>query len=986
MTTPNSFSETLMTDFQIGTTYSGFTLQRLESINEIDSTVLLFTHAFLGSPVLAIKNNDPNKTFCVAFQTLPDDSTGVAHILEHCVLMGSRKYPVKDVFGEIHKGGLMTFLNAMTGSDTTFYPFATRNLQEYFNIMDVYCDVVFHPLLLPSTFEQEGWHYHKESADQSLEYQGVVFNEMKGAFSDPIRSIFHHTFSGLLPGSTYAHESGGDPKHIPDLTYEQFTDFHRRFYHPSNATFFFYGDADLEAELAFIQDRFLAEVTEPPARTAINHGRLISRPRLIEDTYGVQKGTGLAGKTFLAVGSAVGNVLDRQRNTAFQIIAQILYNSDASPLKKAILEAGLCKDFGGIFLANSCFTSIMMTYLIGSEPDHRDQFKELYNRTLSRMVAAGLGRELVLSELNKFEFSVREDLTKAQRGLDLISKALPAIKHGLDPFDALRFDELLCTIRKLALEEGYFEQLIGEHLLDNPATVEIILRPDPEKIILAAREEQHRLAAFENSLSPDEQKQLVNRTRQLIELQNKPNDAETLRLLPRINTDDLTPRPVYHSVIAEKLDTTLLLVNELPTNSIVYLDFGFDCTMVPADLLLWLDLFGTIITEIGTDTKDYIRFAQELGMYTGGFNNSFSTYMHQDTPDAPCRPVAWFHLKALSAFLDRSLALVGEVFSSVSLSNRRRIREIVLREFAWAEHSVQSEGYSLAVSRVFAQLSSSGGYNEYVNGATAYLKLKELAQDYDRYEAEFLAALEQLRHLLLCRQALIISVTGNAEDIDRFRELAAGLTAGLADRPYTPAALQFQTFSPAQGLCTSSEVVYNVQGCRLFDSPDQYNGHFEVLKTWISRDYLWNTVRQIGGAYGCFVQFNHISGNIAFISFRDPNIAKTYHTYQQLRSHIERLNLSPQSLQQLIIGTYGSLDPHLAPAAKGAAARNEYLSGITMEFKQNLIEQALQSNVDVLRDFAPFFDNLTTHGYRATIGNGDKIRAVGHLFTELIEM
>lgn len=975
-----------MTDFHIGSTYSGFLLQRIEKIAEIDSTVLLFTHEKLGAPVLAIKNSDPNKTFCVAFQTLPEDSTGVAHILEHCVLMGSKKYPVKDVFGEIHKGGIMTFLNAMTGSDTTFYPFATRNLQEYFNIMDVYCDVVFQPLLLPATFEQEGWHYHKESPDQPIEYQGVVFNEMKGAFSDPIRAIFHHTFSGLMPGSTYAHESGGDPRRIPDLTYEQFVAFHRRFYHPSNATFFFYGDADLAEELAFVQDRFLAAVDEPVPRPRINDGSLIRQPCLIEDTYGVQKGTGLAGKTFLAVSSAVGDIFDRQRNTAFQIIAQILYNSDASPLKKAVLEAGLCKDFGGIFLANTCPTSIMMTYLIGSEPHHRERFREVYAETLARVVAEGLGRDLILSELNKFEFGMREELTKAQRGLDLISKALPAIKHDMDPFDALRFEKLLRKIRSLALDQGYFEQLISAHLLDNPSTVEIILRPDPEKQAAAILEEKQRLSAYEDSLAPDEKEQLVFRTNQLSELQNRPNAPETLNLLPRLKIGDLNPKPSYHHVRPEQLGSALLLVNELPTNAIVYLDFGFDCSMVPVGLLPWLDLFGTIITETGTETKDYIQFARELGMYTGGFNNSFSTYLHRDDPHGPCRPIAWFHLKALSSFLDRALELVEEVFSSVSLKNRRRIKEIVLREFAWAEHSVHSEGYSLAASRVFAQLSPSGQYNEYVSGATAYLQLKELAHNYDRLESDFLAGLERLRSLLLCRQALIVTITGSAEDIARFQTQAGGVTDSLSDRPYTPVEPVFQTFAPAQGLCTSSEVMYNVLGCKLFDSPDQYNGSFEVLKTWISRDYLWNTVRQMGGAYGCFVQFNHITGNIALVSYRDPHIFRTYRTYEQLRNHIERLELSAQSLEQLIIGTYGSLDPHLAPAARGATARNEYLSGITIELKQHIIQQALESDPEKLRGFAPCFDNLSSQGFRATIGNGDKIRAAGNLFTQLIEM
>ncbi|RWX50788.1 Peptidase M16 inactive domain-containing protein [Candidatus Electrothrix marina] len=467
-----------MTDFTPGSTYHGFILRRKEHVADINSEVYLFEHEVLGTPALAIKNADPNKTFCFTFQTVPEDSTGVAHILEHSVLMGSKKYPIHDVFGEINKGGLTTFLNAMTGSDTTWYPFASRNMTEYFNIMDVYCDVALNPLLPRSTFEQEGWHYHKESEDAPLQLQGVVLNEMKGAFSDPIRSIFHHTFGGLMPGSTYAHESGGDPSAIPDLSYEQFVEFHRKHYHPSNGMLFFYGDADLDRELAAVQDNFLAVYDGPGTKAEIVRGTDISEPVFIEDSYAVQPGSELSGKTYLAVGTAVGTVLDRQQNTAFQIIANILYNSDASPLKKAIVEAGLCRDFGGLFLADSCYKTFMMTYLAGSEADKRDSFLELYRRTLSEIVEQGLDRDLVLSELNKYEFSFREELTKAQRGLDLIGKALPSLKHGSDPFAALAVEELFASIREKALEENYFEELIRNELLENPAFVAVTLFPD----------------------------------------------------------------------------------------------------------------------------------------------------------------------------------------------------------------------------------------------------------------------------------------------------------------------------------------------------------------------------------------------------------------------------------------------------------------------------------------------------------------------------
>ncbi|MCL7487396.1 MAG: insulinase family protein [Desulfobulbaceae bacterium] len=974
-----------MKDFQIGSTYSGFLLQRREYIDEIDSTVLLFTHELLGTPALSIKNEDPNKTFCIAFNTLPDDSTGVAHILEHSVLMGSKKYPVKDVFGEIHKGGLMTFLNAMTGSDTTYYPFATLNNKEYFNIMDVYCDVTLNPLLDQTTFEQEGWHFHKESPDEPMELQGVVYNEMKGAFSDPIRAIFHHAFSGLFPGSTYAHESGGDPQNIPDLTFDQFVAFHERFYHPTNSALFFYGNGDLEEELSFVQERFLQHFPSPGTLGAIVHGRTITRPQRIEDTYTIQSGSNPAGKTYLAVASSVGTVLDREDNTAFQVIAQILYNSDASPLKKAIIDAGLCKDFGGLYLSTSSFRTVMMTYLVGSEPENSEKFASVYDAALREMVQSGLDSELVLSELNKYEFSVRESLTRAQRGLDLIGKAQLALKHNADPFEFLRIDDLFKEIRRKALEENYFEGLIQRALLDNPATVEIILKPDPDKSARSDQEESKRIADFEQNLDENGLQDVIQRSRELMELQNTFNDEETLHLLPQLKISDLNPAPDFHQVEPESLQGIPFLISSLPTNSICYIDFGFDGSVIPTELLPLLSLFATIVTEVGTETKDYMRVARELGTYTGGFDSSFNTYSRLGNSGA-CSPMLWFHLKALNTFLDPALSLVSEIFSQASFADRRRIREIVLREFAWAEHSAHSEGYSLASSRVFSHLSTAGQYNEYVNGATAYLALKDLANNYDQQEEQFLASLEQLRQLLFRRQGLTVAITAEPEGIHSFRDRSAAVIDSLRDQEKEVLVPQFQQFERFEGLCTSAEVVYNVQGCSLFTDSAQYNGHFEVLRTWISRDYLWNTVRQMGGAYGCFVQFNHITGNIGFVSYRDPHVAKTFSAYDYLPAHLDRLTLSRQVLDQLIIGTYGGLVPHQSPAAKGAAARNDYLSGITPEFKLQRINEVLGTSLASLKSFTPFFENLRGNCYRATIGNSKKIRAAAKYFTDIVEI
>lgn len=971
-----------MTDFIQGNTYSNFTLINKQDISEIHSTVYRFQHNTLGCTAFAIKNNDPNKTFCVSFMTVPEDSTGVAHILEHSVLMGSKKYPVHDVFGEINKGGLMTFLNAMTGADTTWYPFATRNSKEYFNIMDVYCDVTLHPLLQKTTFEQEGWHYHIEKLEDKIEYSGVVLNEMKGAFSDPIRSLFHQTYLGLLPGSTYAHESGGDPVAIPDLTYEEFVQFHHDHYHPANATFFFYGNASLTEELAFIETNFLSKFTEPVPRAEIVQGEPIQKTVFKEARYPVQPGTDLAQKTFLAVSSIVGTANERKKNTAFQIIAHILFNSDASPLKNAIIEARLCHDFGGLFLDNSTYTTIMMTYLIGSDPEKRETFLKLYKQTLATMVEQKLDPELVLSELNKYEFSVREEMNKAQRGLDLISKALPAMKYGLDPFSALQVEELFAEIRKDALENGYFEYLIQEYLLDNQASAIVTLTPDPDKLQQNATQEKARLEKYEQHLNEQQRQSLVNRTHELIQLQSTPNPQSSLQLLPRLKVKDLDPKPEQYVVTAQHLADTELLVNDLPTNGICYLDFGLDCSGLSADLLPYLDIFGTIFTEIGTADKDYMQFTKDVNIYTGGFSHSFNTYLQSGSRDI-VRPIQWFHLKSLSTNLDRAINLLAEVFTDVNLTNRQRIREIVQREYAWAEHSVQSEGYMLASTRVFSHLSLAGKYNEYINGAHAYLTLKHLALNYDQMEESFLHALGVIKDTLLNKEGLVISITADQQDIATFQQLAPAIVSTLNTAPLTHVQPAFIEMPASQAFSTSAEVVYNVQGCTLFPTLDQYTGSFEVLKTWISRDYLWNTVRQKGGAYGCFIQFNHLTGNFGVVSYRDPQVDKTYAAYDAIQETIASINVSSDMLSQLIIGTYGNLTPHQGPAARGAMARNEYLSGVTPNFKQQRISEVIATSVDDLREYAALFDRLKNNAYRATIGNGEKIAGAKTVFNDI---
>ena len=967
-----------------GSTYSGFTLKQVQQLDEIQATVYLFEHDVLGCPLLAIKNDDSNKTFSASFNTIPTDSKGVAHILEHSVLMGSKKYPVKDVFGEINKGGLMTFLNAMTGSDITYYPFATRNLKEYFNIMDVYMDVVLNPLLARSTFEQEGWHYHQESKESPLQYQGVVYNEMKGAFSDPIRLIFHHIFGGLMPNSTYAHESGGDPKNIPDLSYEEFCSFHKTHYHPSNATFFVYGDADLGQELAYLQDNFLSAFPEKGTRAEVTQGEDTHETSYIEDNYSVDS-SDTAQKTFIAVASRVSTVLNREENAAFQIIANILYNSDASPLKNTIITSGLCKDFGGFYLSTSSFKTMMVSYLVGSDPEKRDKFLDLYKQTLSQMAADGLERELILSELNKYEFGVREEGCKAQRGLDLIGKALPAFKYGTDPYKSLQINELFATIRNKALHENYFEELIKKYLLDNPATVVVTLTPDPKKQARDQASEAARLEAYGKSLDQSGQEKLIARTLELMEDQQRSNSVETLAQLPQLGLNDLEKKQSFHRVQASDINGCEFLISELDTDHISYIDIGFSISCLPSKYLPWLDLFGSIVTEIGTSRMDYMHLARELGICTGGFSHNFQCHVKKGGK-GDFRPILWFQMKCLPEYQEQAIQLLSNIFSDLSLDDRSHIKEIVIRDFAWTEHDAQSEGYNLPTSLAFAQISRAGACNENVSGVTSYRSTKELAHNYPKLEESFLTGLREMASIIFNRSNLTLSITANEHEVSTFKQHCAGLISALPDTVQNLQEWTLPKHPEHEALITSAEVVYAVLGGKLLPDGIGYNGHFEVLKTYLSRDYLWNTVRQMGGAYGCFIQFSHVSGNFAVISYRDPQVRKTYDSYLALADVVRKLELPPEVLQQLVIGTYGNFTPHQAAAAIGVTARNEYLSGITTDFKQQRIEEIISTTVQDMRSYADAFTAMLANSNRMIIGNRVKIEKDSDLFDQVGEL
>jgi Zn-dependent M16 (insulinase) family peptidase len=627
----------------------------------------------------------------------------------------------------------------------------------------------------------------------------------------------------------------------------------------------------------------------------------------------------------------------------------------------------------------------MISYLIGSEQEHRDAFLTLYTDTLQRMVEEGLDRDLVLAELNKFEFGFREESSKAQRGLDRIGKAMNALKYGNDPFLYLTSEELIKNLRHKALNENYFEELIKKYLLNNPSNVTVTLIPDPGKQLKNQTEERQRLAEYDAAVTEKGKVERIEKTNKLMEEQQTPNSLETLSLLPQLTLEDLSTKVDFHSVTLEKMFGQQLLISDLETNHISYIDVGFNFSCLPPRLLPWLDLFGTILTEIGTKRLNYKQFAKEIATCTGSLSHSLNIYTRQQDADIP-NPVLWLHLKCLPDYLEKALHLLTEIFSSVSFKDKTRIREIVGREFAWAEHATQSEGYDLPTTRLLSHLSTAGKYREMYNGITAYQAVKNLALNYDEEEESFLAAMQEIESLLFNKNNLLLGITGESKEIDHFTKIGSCITDALGSARPRPQPLPDLSLANHEAFITSAEVVFAVQGGNLLKGGRGYNGHFEVLKTYLSRDYLWNTVRQMGGAYGCFIQFGQLSGNLAFVSYRDPQVKKTYDAYNAVPDIVTNLDIPVKTMTQLITGTYGNFAPLQSSAAKGATARNEYLNGIDTEYKQRRIKEITQTTVADLRSFGQAFTRMTAESHRSIIGNRSKIEADSELFDVLTEL
>jgi Zn-dependent M16 (insulinase) family peptidase len=948
-----------------------FSLVKETTIPELGSTARLYRHEKTSTRLLSIINEDENKCFSINFRTPPRDSTGVAHILEHSVLNGSQKYPVKEPFVELLKGSLATFINAFTFPDKTCYPVASQNIRDFYNLIDVYMDAVFHPLISPMTFQQEGWHYEIDRPEDPLTFKGVVFNEMKGAYSSPERVQEQEVLTALFPEHTYGLSSGGAPDHIPDLTYDQFKRFHETWYHPSNAYIFFYGDDDPEERLELMEG-YLKSYEALVVDSAIEPVNAPNSPTKVEVPYDAGQNATAGKKAYYTINWALPDHSDPDFLFSMEVLAHILIGTPASPLRKSLIDSGLGEDLTGLGLEEAEHRELLFsTGLKGISVTDAPEVEKVVSNTLQNLARDGIDPEMIEAALNTLEFQLRENNTGAfPRGLAMMVRVMTTWLYDQDPLTPVAFEKPFIAIRqKLVQENRYFEGLIQKYLLDNPFRADVLLVPDG--ILAKAREEAEkaRLTKIRSDLSDAQIFQLIESTQALKKRQEIPDTPEALASLPLLKLDDLDKKIKQIPLVLDTSTGVEILRHDLFTNGIVYLDLGFDLSSLPAERLPMVSVFGRALLEMGTEKEDYVSLSHRMGRNTGGIDSQplcLNGYQND-------RSITRLFLRS-KATLNQAgdmLAILADVLLTARLDNPERFKQIVLEQKASIETQLSMRGDGFVYKRMGAHFNRAGWASEQISGVSALLFLRVLVEDIDRDWQSVLTHLEQMRRLLITRRGLVCNVTIPSEGWSAFSKSLNIFLDGLPDTVSKPVEWERYCPSPQEALVIPSQVNYIGKAANL--SPEGYrlDGSVEVIVNYLRMSFLWEKIRVQGGAYGAFCIFNNNTGILSLISFRDPNVDGTLDNYTRVGKFLKDINadrLTDEELLKGIIGATGLLDSYLLPDAKGFASMQNYLSGETDEKRQEYRDQVLSATRTDFNEFGLYLDKAMKTGVVTAVG------------------
>lgn len=965
---------------------NAYEVLQTEDLSDLKSKGTLLKHKKSGARVLLMENDDENKVFTIGFRTPPSDSTGVPHIMEHSVLCGSKEFPVKDPFVELVKGSLNTFLNAMTYPDKTVYPVASCNDKDFQNLMHVYMDAVFYPNIYQhdKTFRQEGWSYKLDDPEGELTISGVVYNEMKGAFSSPEGVLDRVVLNSLFPDNAYSVESGGDPEVIPELTYEQFLDFHRKYYHPSNSYIYLYGDMDMEEKLRWLDEKYLSDFENEPVDSEIHLQKPFTEMKEVVQEYSIASEESEEDNTYLSYNKVIGTTLDEKLYLAFEILDYALLSAPGAPLKKALLDAGVGKDISGSYDNGVC-QPIFSVISKNANVEQKEEFVRVIEDTLKDIVKNGINKKALRAGINYHEFRFREaDFGNYPRGL----------MYGLQLFDSWLYDETKPFIHMQAIptfeflkeqvETGYFEELIQKYLLDNTHGSIVIIKPECGRTARMDKELADKLQAYKDSLSKEEIDALVKATKELEEYQEEESAPEDLAKIPVLGREDISREiaPIYN----KELETggVKLVHHEVETNGIGYTALLFDLSGIPEEKLPYISILQSVLGIINTKNYEYSELFNEINVHTGGIGTSLELYTDV-TKVKEKEFCATFEIKgkALYPKMDVLFSMMREILMESDLGDEKRLKEILAMLKSRLQMSFLSSGHTTAALRSLSYTSPMAKFKDDTDGIGYYEVVKELEENFEEKKAELIANLRQIAQQIFRKDNLIISYTSSADGLAPMEEAFAKIADTLhTEEKEVETPCEIHCVKRNEGFKTSSKVQYVARTGNFIDRGVEYTGALQILKVILSYDYLWQNVRVKGGAYGCMSSFNRI-GEGYLVSYRDPNLEKTMEIYEGVVDYLKNFNVDDRDMNKFIIGTISNIDRPMNPAAKGSRSMNLYMNHVSAEMIREERNQILDAQQADIRALADVLQALLDAHELCVIGSEEKIEEQKEMFLEI---
>ena len=954
-------------------------------IEELQSDGYYLRHIQSGARVVILENEDENKVFSIGFRTPPTDSTGVPHILEHSVLCGSEKYPAKEPFVELAKGSLNTFLNAMTYPDKTVYPIASCNDTDFKNIMDVYMDAVLHPNIYTrkQIFMQEGWHYELENKDAPLTYNGVVYNEMKGAFSSPDDVLIRYCLNSLYPDTSYGMESGGDPEDIPNLTYEEFLGFHKKLYHPSNSYIYLYGNCDMEERLEYLDKEYLSKYSVIEVDSEIAAQKPFDEMKRVSVDYSITEDESLVSKTYLAYNASIDTSLNKELYLAFQILDYALLSAPGAPVKQALIDAGIGEDVYSIY-ENGIKQPMYTIVAKNASKEQEEQFLKIIRDTLTELVEKGINKASLMAGINSDEFYYREaDFGRTPKGL----------MYGLNMMDSWLYDDdkpfLLLGLNdtykflKEMVETDYFEQLVDKYLIRNTHSSLVVLNPVVNLTSMKDREAEKKLCEYKQSLSDEEITRIIEQTKALKQYQMERSTPEEVGTIPMLSREDISRdvQPIYNSI--EEICGVTVDNHDIYTNGIGYLNLSFDIANVADIDIPYVGLLTNVIGYINTAKHSYDELSNEVYMHTGGIFADFNTYQRLDNKEISAR--ISMKTKALIEKIPTALDLIREMMYESCYDDHKRLKEILAELKSRLQSRFISSGHVTARGECMSQFSLTAKYTALTSGIPFYRFVSDLYDNFDSKKTEITDKLLAVTEQVFVKDRLIVSFTAEHNDYVSIKPkltafideiLAGGMGAAQRDLKLEKNKLGYKT---------ASQVNY-VARCGRFDRAGyKYDASLKVLSTIMSYSYLWDNVRVMGGAYGCMSGYT-VNGTGYFVSYRDPNVSNTNEVFEKAVDYVRNFEADEAEMTRYILGTFGDMDTPLNPSAKGTRSFDFYLRGVTEEYLLEDRLKALNTHQEDIRALAPIIEAIMQDDYLCVVGNGDKITAEQELFDEVTNL